>query len=173
MEIKEKYNYNKIKKMKKVEEEYKLNHDTLVTFGDEALTFRKDDPRTQEHIDKKKIENLKKMKKDGEDNLWAGICLSNTRQDDETFEAYQDRRKTVKQLQKLYKVLGREECIKQYPNGFAYALYIAMGNEKEDYSTFMKKEMKQQKEEEVLQFEVKDQDGNILDIPVEINNNKK
>jgi hypothetical protein len=37
----------------------------------------------------------------------------------------------------------------------------------------MKKEMKQQKEEEVLQFEVKDQDGNILDIPVEINNNKK
>ena len=159
--------------MKKVEEEYKLNHDTLVTFGDEALTFRKDDPKTQEYIDKKKAENLKKMKKDGQVDLWAGISLSNTRQDNETFEAYQDRRKTVKQLQKLYKILGREECKKQYPNGFAYALYVALGNKKEDYSTFMKKEMKQQKEEEVLQFEVKDQDGNILDIPVEINNNKK
>jgi|TARA_R110000823_G_C15665107_1_gene472524 hypothetical protein len=159
--------------MKKVEEEYKLNHDTLVTFGDEALTFRKDDPKTQEYIDKKKAENLEKMKKDGQVDLWAGISLSNTRQDNETFEAYQDRRKTVKQLQKLYKILGREECKKQYPNGFAYALYVALGNKKEDYSTFMKKEMKQQKEEEVLQFEVKDQDGNILDIPVEINNNKK
>ena len=159
--------------MKKVEEEYKLNHDTLVTFGDETLTFRKDDPKTQEYIDKKKAENLEKMKKDGQVDLWAGISLSNTRQDNETFEAYQDRRKTVKQLQKLYKILGREECKKQYPNGFAYALYVALGNKKEDYSTFMKKEMKQQKEEEVLQFEVKDQDGNILDIPVEINNNKK
>ena len=153
--------------MKKV----KKNNDVLITHGEEALTFRKDDPRTQEHIDKKKIENLKKMKKDGEDNLWAGICLSNTRQDDETFEAYQDRRKTVKQLQKLYKVLGRDECKKQYPNGFAYALYIALGNQKEDYNNFLKKELKQQKGDDELQFEVKDQDGNVLDIPVEINNN--
>ena len=35
MEIKEKYNYNKIKMEKK---EYKPNHDTLVTFGEEAYT---------------------------------------------------------------------------------------------------------------------------------------
>ena len=161
--------------MKKLEEEFELNHDTLVTFGEEALTFRKDDPRTQEHIDKKKMENLKKMKKDGEDNLWAGICLSNTRQDDETFEAYQDRRKTVKQLQKLYKVLGREECIKQYPNGFAYALYIAMGNEKEDYSTFMKNEKEKENGEQPFTATIDGPDGKteIITGIMNNNNNKK
>ena len=114
--------------MKKLEEEFELNHDTLVTFGEEALTFRKDDPRTQEHIDKKKMENLKKMKKDGEDNLWAGICLSNTRLDGEDYEAYKERLKTNKNLEKIYKQLGRDECYKQFPYGFAYALYSAINN---------------------------------------------
>ena len=49
MEIEEKYNYNKIKMGKK---EYKENNDTLVTFGEEAYTMRKDDPRTKEAIEK-------------------------------------------------------------------------------------------------------------------------
>ena len=117
--------------MKKVKKEIELNHDTLVTFGDEALTFRKDDPRTQEHIDKKKQENLDKLKESGKDDLWAGISLSNTRQDDETFESYQDRRKTVKMLQKIYKTLGREKCKEQFPFGFGYAINVSMKDELE------------------------------------------
>ena len=160
--------------MKKVEEEFELNNDTLVTFGDEALTFRKDDPRTQEAFDKKKMENLEKMKIEGENDLWAGISLSNTRQDGETFEAYQDRRKTVKMLQKIYKALGRDECKKQYPNGFAYALYIALGNKKENYSTFMKNEMSQQKGEEQFTATITNEDGTTTEnVPVIINNDKK
>ena len=160
--------------MKKAYKEFELNNDTLVTFGDEALTFRKDDPRTQKHIDKKKQENLEKMAQDGKDDLWAGICLSNMRQDNETFEAYQDRRKTVKMLQKLYKTLGRDECKKQYPNGFAYALYVALGNKKENYSTFMKNEMTQQKEEEQFTATITNEDGTTTEnVPVIINNDKK
>tara|TARA_R100001377_G_C3163343_1_gene100443 strand:+ start:416 stop:889 length:474 start_codon:yes stop_codon:yes gene_type:complete len=148
---------------------YELNNDILITHGKEALTFRKDDPRTQKHIDKKKQENLEKMAQDGKDDLWAGICLSNMRQDNETFEAYQDRRKTVKNLEKIYKVLGRDACKIQYPNGFAYALYMALGNKKEDYSTFMKQEKGEETGDEMIGV-VKDQDGNILDIPITINN---
>ena len=30
----------------------KDNNDTLITFGEEALTMRKDDPRTQEYKEK-------------------------------------------------------------------------------------------------------------------------
>ena len=52
MEIKEKYNYNKIKMGKK---EYKKNNDTLITFGEEAYTMRKDDPRTKEAIKKNEL----------------------------------------------------------------------------------------------------------------------
>ena len=32
--------------------EYNEDNDTLVTFGEEALTMRKDDPRTQEYKEK-------------------------------------------------------------------------------------------------------------------------
>ena len=37
--------------------------DTLVTHGEEALTFRKDDPTTQEYLNKKAQENLDMIKR--------------------------------------------------------------------------------------------------------------
>ena len=59
--------------------EYKENVDVLITHGEEALTFRKDDPKTQEYLNKKAEENLKLMKENGKDDLWYGISLSNAR----------------------------------------------------------------------------------------------
>ena len=41
---------------------YKPNDDTLVTFGDEAYTMRKDDPRTEEAIQKSQELKEAKMK---------------------------------------------------------------------------------------------------------------
>ena len=38
----------------KKKKEYKPNDDTLVTFGEEAYTMRKDDPRTKEAIERSK-----------------------------------------------------------------------------------------------------------------------
>ena len=112
----------------KKKEEIKLNNDILMTYGEEALTMRKDDPRTQEFINNQKEENLEILKKHGEKDLWAGICLSNTRLDGEDYEAYKERLKTNKNLEKIYKQLGRDECYKQFPYGFAYALYSAINN---------------------------------------------
>jgi len=103
--------------------EYKENVDVLITHGEEALTFRKDDPRTQEYLDKKAEENLQLMKENGKDDLWYGISLSNARLKGESYENYKERLRTVKNLQKIYKTLGREECKRQFPNGFAYAIY--------------------------------------------------
>ena len=76
MEIKEKYNYNKIKMAKK---EYKPSHDTLVTFGEEAYTMRKDDPRTKEAIEKSKELKEEKMKewiKSGEVSMFCLLYTS-------------------------------------------------------------------------------------------------
>lgn len=148
------------------------NNDTLITFGEDALTMRKDDPRTQEYKNKLADERLEKMKEDGKDDLWAGISLSNARQDNETFEAYQDRRKTIKELEKLYKLLGREECKKQYPNGFAYALHIALGNKKEDVRDFMKNEKEKLKGPQFTAT-MTNEDGTTQEMPVQINNDKK
>mgnify|MGYP003625225789 FL=1 len=131
MEIKEKYNYNKKNMKKKEIKELDRMDDTLITYGEEALTMRKDDPRTQEFIKSKKEETLETLKIQGENDLWAGISLSNTRQKDETYKIYKDRLKTNKGLEKIYKQLGRDECKKQYPYGFAYAIYIAMNEMKE------------------------------------------
>tara|TARA_B100000768_G_C11061790_1_gene282775 strand:- start:133 stop:606 length:474 start_codon:yes stop_codon:yes gene_type:complete len=122
-----------IKKTKE-EDKYVENNDILVTHGEEALTFRKDDPRTQEYLDKKKEDNLKQLKESGKNDLWAGISISNTRQDGETYDIYKERLKTVKMLQKLYKTLGREKCKEQFPHGFAYAINISMQNEENSIS---------------------------------------
>ena len=88
MEIKEKYNYNKIKMGKK---EYKENNDTLITFGEEAYTMRKDDPRTKEAIKKSKELKEEKMKewiKSGEVSMFVGLDMKNARGEDEDFEDY-------------------------------------------------------------------------------------
>jgi len=84
---------------------------TLITFGDEGQTLRKDDPRTKEYVDRKKkeIENR---------SMFEGINLSDKRADDENYEDYRNRLKINKQLYKIYKKLGRDKCWEQYPNGF-------------------------------------------------------
>ena len=84
---------------------YQENVDVLITHGEEALTFRKDDPTTQEYLNKKAQENLDMMKEYGKVDLWYGISLSNARQEGEKFENYKQRLKTVKNLQKLYKCI--------------------------------------------------------------------
>ena len=48
-------------KQTKEKKEHVENNDVLITHGEEALTFRKDDPRTQEYLDKKKEDNLKNL----------------------------------------------------------------------------------------------------------------
>ena len=147
---------NQPKKIK----ELKPNDDTLITYGEEALTMRKDDPRTQKYIDKNKKDNLEKMKMDGVDNLWAGISLSNSRQDNETYETYRERLKTIKHLEKIYKMLGKDECHKQYPYGFAYALYNAIGEEAS-------------KEPQQHTATITNEDGTTQKANVIINNDKK
>tara|TARA_B100000768_G_C11062314_1_gene283001 strand:+ start:73 stop:522 length:450 start_codon:yes stop_codon:yes gene_type:complete len=112
--------------------DYQENNDTLITFGDEGLTMRKDDPKTKEFKEK----NQKKLAKefargiaDGEISLFAGLDISGKRLENEDYDVYKERQRTVKQLQKLYKQLGREECLKQFPMGFAYALTQAVDAE--------------------------------------------
>jgi|TARA_R110000782_G_scaffold157731_1_gene249977 hypothetical protein len=87
------------------------DNETLITFGDEGQTLRKDDPRTKEYIDRKKkeIENR---------SIFEGINLSNKREESENYEDYRNRLKINKQLNKIYQKLGRDKCWEQYPNGF-------------------------------------------------------
>jgi len=84
---------------------------TLITFGDEGQTLRKDDPRTKEYVDRKKKEMENR-------SIFEGINLSDKREDDENYNDYRDRLKINKQLYKIYKQLGRDKCWEQYPNGF-------------------------------------------------------
>jgi hypothetical protein len=84
---------------------------TLITFGDEGQTLRKDDPRTKEYVDRKKKEIQTR-------SIFEDINLSNKREDDENYEDYKDRLKINKQLYKIYRKLGRDKCWEQYPNGF-------------------------------------------------------
>ena len=79
------------------------------------------------------------MKKDGEGDLWAGISLSNARTEGESYGNYRERLKTIKELEKVYKKLGREECHKQFPNGFAYAIYISRQEELEKRNKMINK----------------------------------
>tara|TARA_R110001592_G_scaffold24896_2_gene95311 strand:+ start:1475 stop:1861 length:387 start_codon:yes stop_codon:yes gene_type:complete len=115
-----------------IKKDYQENVDTLVTFGKEGYTMRKDDPRTEEAKVKSKGIKEGKLKdaiQSGELSLWAGINLSNKREDNEDFLEYKDRLKTIKGLEKIYKQLGREECKRQYPMGFSYAIRMAMENQ--------------------------------------------
>ena len=109
--------------------DYQENVDTLVTFGEEGHTMRKDDPRTKEMKDEIKTELKGKLEEgisSGELSLWVGIDLGNKRAEGEKYEDYRERLKTIKNLQKIYKQLGIEECRKQFPMGFAYAINQAM-----------------------------------------------
>ena len=108
--------------------EYKENIDTLVTFGDEAYTMRKDDPRTEEAIKKSqslKEEKMRELIKNGA-SVFEGINMSDTRGETEEFEEFKARRATNNNLRIIYKKLGPEECRKQYPMGFNYALQQAV-----------------------------------------------
>jgi len=121
----------KIKKLAK-----KLdNTDTLITFGDEAITFRKDDKRSVKALKNMKEDNKKKRIeaiKSDEVSLFYGINLSNTRADNEDHKQYKDRLKTNKDLERIYKMLGRDEAKKQFPEGFAYAIHAALGKNEEN-----------------------------------------
>ena len=112
----------------KKEKEYQENNDTLVTFGEEAYTMRKDDPRTEEAIIKSKELKEAKMKeliKDGA-SIFEGLNMSDQRSENEDFREYKTRRSTNNNLRKIYKKLGPEECRRQYPMGFNYALQQAV-----------------------------------------------
>ena len=155
--------------------EYKPNHDTLVTFGEEAYTMRKDDPRTKEAIEKSnqlKAEKMKELIQSGEVSMFEGLNMSNARGEDESFEEYKSRQKMNKDLEKVYRQLGPEGCKKQFPMGFKYAIHQsleeAIENDKEKPNTPINLKKGQE-----LTAIVTDTDGNVLDIPVEFNNNKK
>ena len=112
----------------KKKKEYIENNNTLVTFGKEAYTMRKDDPRTEEAIKKSqklKEEKMKELIKDGA-SLFEGLNMSDERGEDEDFIEYKARRTTNNNLRKIYKKLGPEECRRQYPMGFNYALQQAV-----------------------------------------------
>ena len=142
-----------------------VENDTLITYGKEALTMRKDDPRTKEFVNKKKKDNLEELKESGKDDLWAGISISNSRQDNETYDIYKERLKTVKMLEKLYKTLGRDECKKQFPNGFAYAINISMQNKENNITGATKEIAEKHKPQPQMTAMV---DGK--EVPVIINN---
>ena len=172
MEIREKYNYNKIKMAKK---EYKPNHDTLVTFGEEAYTMRKDDPRTKEAIERSKQLKEEKMKEwvqSGEVSMFEGLNMSNARGENESFEDYKARQKMNKDLEKIYRQLGPEGCKKQFPMGFKYAIHQTIEESNKNNEEKPNTPINLKKGQELTAI-VTDTDGNVLDIPVEFNNNKK
>tara|TARA_R110002051_G_C8365836_1_gene442662 strand:+ start:42 stop:506 length:465 start_codon:yes stop_codon:yes gene_type:complete len=144
--------------------EYVENHDTLVTFGEEAYTMRKDDPRTKEGIKKSKKlkeEKMSRLIKEEGYSLFSGLNLSNKREEDETYEDYKARMKLNKMLQIIYKKLGREECMKQYPQGFRYAI------EQTILDTNKKNAQPQ------MTATMTNKDGTAQEVPVIINNEKK
>ena len=143
-----------------------LNNDTLITFGEEALTFRKDDPRTQEFIEENKNQDIKELKEHGSEDLWYGISLSNTRQDGEEYNIYRERLKTIKMLQKMYKTLGREKCKEQFPHGFAYAINISMQDQENSVSEATKEIGKKYKPQPQMTATVEK-----IETPTIINNN--
>ena len=150
---------------------HKPNDDTLVTFGEEAYTMRKDDPRTKKAIERSKElkdDKIKEWIQSGEVSMFEGLNMNNARGEDEDFQDYKARQKTNKNLEKIYRKLGSEECKKQFPMGFKYAIIQSIEN------TNKKDEAKlgALKKGQELTAIVKDKDGNVLDIPVEINNKK-
>ena len=137
------------------------NDDTLITFGEEALTMRKDDPRTQEYKDKmlKKMEENRKLYEDAKTNPFKGVNLKNKRSEDETYDEYKQRLKLNKLLQKQYRQLGRDKFIELYPAGVKYAIDMA----KDEIG-------KKQNNLVVGKAEYTDKDGNKQEI--KLNNNE-
>ena len=141
--------------------EFKENNDTLITFGEEALTMRKDDPRTQEHKEKvlEKMEKNRKMYEDAAKNPFKEVNLSNTREEGENYEEYRQRLKLNNILQKQYRKVGREQFIQMYPAGVKYAIDQA------------KEEIMKNNKSQPLVATATLEDG--TKIPVTINNDKK
>ena len=147
----------------KEKKEYKPNVDTLVTFGEEAYTMRKDDPRTEEAIQKSqelKEAKMKELIKNGA-SIFEGLNMSDERGEDEDFQEYKARRTTNNNLRKIYKKLGPEECRRQFPMGFNYALQQAVVSHQEEST-------KQQSTATIT-----NKDGTTTEAKVIINNNKK
>ena len=147
--------------------DYEENVDTLVTFGEEGHTMRKDDPRTKEAVEKSQgllEERRKELILSGEASVFAGINLNNKREEDETSEEYKDRRTTNNNLRKIYQKLGREKCIEMYPQGFAYAIQQALIEENR------KQEGIKDKDGNPLKMVATDSDGKVLDMDIQINN---
>ena len=118
----------------KKKKEYKENNDTLITFGENAYTMRKDDPRTEEakkEAEEKRVQFMKNAIANGEAGVFEGINLSDKRGDEESREEFLNRRATNKNLEKIYNTLGRDECIRQFPMGFKYAIELAVVEEHE------------------------------------------
>ena len=139
----------------------KENNDTLVTFGEEALTMRKDDPRTQEYKEKmlKQMEENRKIYEEVRKDPFKGVNLSNARSEDETYDEYKERLKLNKILQKQYRQFGRDKFIEMYPAGVKYAIDMA------------KEEIAKRKNNVVVgKVESIDKDGNKQEI--KINNNE-
>ena len=150
--------------------DYEENVDTLVTFGEEGHTMRKDDPRTKEAV-KKSQELLGEKRKElilsGEASVFTGINLNNKREEDESYEEYKDRRKTNNNLRKIYQKLGREKCIEMYPQGFAYAINQALV---EEHKKLEDEGGLKDKDGNPLKMVATDQDGKVLDMDIKINN---
>jgi hypothetical protein len=94
--------------------DYNENVDTLVTFGDEGLTLRKDDKKSKKYIEKMQLLTQK--------SIFEGINLSEKRDKDETYENYKDRLKLNKNLLKIYKQNGIDKSWELFPNGFKTAV---------------------------------------------------
>ena len=65
------------------------NNDTLITFGEEAYTMRKDDPRTKEAIERSKElkdDKIKEWIQSGEVSMFEGLNMNNARGEDEDFQ---------------------------------------------------------------------------------------
>ena len=148
----------------KKKKEYIENNDTLVTFGKEALTMRKDDPKTKEYKDKmlKQMEKNKKMYEDAAKNPFKGVNLNNARGEDENYEEYKQRLKLNNMLQKQYRKVGKEQFIQMYPAGVKYAIDQA----KEEIVNNSKPQL-------TATATITNEDGTEKNIPVTINNDKK
>ena len=150
--------------------DYEENVDTLITFGEEGHTMRKDDPRTKEAVEKSQEllgEKRKELILSGEASVFTGINLNNKREEDESYEEYKDRRKTNNNLRKIYQKLGREKCIEMYPQGFAYAINQALV---EEHKKLEDEGGLKDKDGNPLKMVATDQDGKVLDMDIKINN---
>ena len=138
-------------------ENYTENVDTLITFGDEGLTMRKDDPRTQEYkkeVEGKKEKKRKELIKNKKASLWEDMNLSNARAEGEVYENYKERMKVNKMFMKVYKQLGDERCRELYPQGFKYAIVQAMEVEAKEKG-FTSVDSGLSKEEQIAQASIK------------------